>query len=760
MSYTLIICEKPSASKAIAQALADGEIKSFGEKNAVYFEFTHAGRRIFTVPAVGHLFTLKQKGKGWDYPVFDLEWVPSFTANKFAKFSEPYFKNMEKIAKDADDFIVATDFDDEGEIIGANILRFICNRNDAARMQFSTMTNEELIESYTHAKKHLEKNLAEAGYARHYMDWYFGINLTRALTNSIKAANKRFRILSTGRVQGPVLHMLAKHEKKIKAFKSDPFWLIELDLKVGGKIMKASYEKDKIFDKKVADDIEKKADAKSALVSDVKTKIMTQKPPVPYNTTSLLADIYRYFGYAPNQGMSIAEELYQKGYISYPRTSSEKLPPEIDYKKIIKALSKSYEKEAKELLAMKTLAPNEGKKKDSAHIAVYPTHQVPKRLGSKQQKVYDLIARRFLATFGDPAKRESQKIILDVNGLLFNFSGKKTIEPGWTSLFGKYSQREEILLPEINKGDKFSISKLNKLEKETQPPARFSQGSVLKEMESRGLGTKATRAQIIQILYNRGYIIGNSIEVTELGMELSEILEKNIPDVVSEKLTRHFEESMEKIETGKITKDEVLEDAKKRLIKISNAFKKNEVKIGKELTEAVIATIDKQNKLGICNSCGGTLKVHKNYLTGKRFVGCSGYPKGCRTGFPLPRLGIIYSTQKVCEHCNTPIIQVRQPGRRPFRMCLDPECSTKEEWLDKARLKQVKSDSKASSKEALKNKCPVCDKYCKSKRSFTLHMKTHNKEKLNEEKIEKPSATGKKKSVKKKTIVKKKKEKK
>ena len=724
MAYTMIICEKPSAAKSIAEALADDKPKKQGEK-AAWYEFTKDGKDFVVVSAVGHLFTLKQTDKGWYYPVFNVDWVPSFKANKFAKFTEEYYHNIENLAKDAKDIVIATDYDDEGEVIGYNILRFLLGRKDASRMKFSTMTTEELKESYKHMTK-LNKSLIEAGLARHYLDFYWGISMTRALTLAVKASAKRFRILSTGRVQGPVLHMLAKHEKIIAAFKPDPFWELDAVVQIGKSDMVAEYGK-KILDKKEAETLAKKASAKTATVKDVQKKIMTQAPPKPYNTTALLADIYRYFGYVPTQALSIAESLYQGGLISYPRTSSEKLPPDINFKKIITQLGKqkNYEKESKSLLSQATLKPEEGSKTDAAHPSVYPTG-VYKKLGDKQQRVYDLIVRRFLAVFGQPAKRESNKITLDISGVPFALTGKKTIEAGWTMLFGKYAQREEILLPDIKIGDSITVRKMNLLAKETQPPARFSQGSVLKEMEARNLGTKATRAQILQILYSRGYLIGKSIEVTELGQQLSDILERNVPDVVSEDLTGHFEEMTESIENEKATKDEVLDEAKKRIEKICNEFRKKEKKIGDELTSAVIATQDKQSKLGACLKCGSMLKVHKNWRTGKRFVGCGGYPKGCRVGFPLPREGVIISTDKVCEQCKTPIIQVQKAGARPFRMCLDPTCPTKKEWLDVDKLKRVQEESRAASAVAEQLKCTACSKYFKSKRAMNTHMKEHS----------------------------------
>jgi DNA topoisomerase-1 len=433
-------------------------------------------------------------------------------------------------------------------------------------------------------------------------------------------------------------------------------------------------------------------ECKEAVIENISKKIIKQSPPKPYNTTSLLADINRYFGYSPTQAMQIAESLYQAGYISYPRTSSEKLPEDIDYKKILKSLSEiqRYNKLAYFLLSKEELKPNEGKKTDPAHPAIYPTHEIPKKLGENQQKVYDLIVHRFLAVFGEPAKRESQKILLNVNGERFIITGIKTIDPGWTALYGRYAEREEAPLPELTVGERIKIKEVIKEEKQTSPPQRYSQGSILKEMEKRGLGTKATRAIILQILYNRGYLVGRSIEVTDLGIKLSEILENNVKDIISERLTRHFEEECDAVEAGKKKREEVLKEARETLENILNKMKRIENKIGKELTDSVIASQEKQSIIGKCLKCGGTLKVFKIWKTGTRFVGCSNYKKGCNISYPLPREGNIMPTGKVCEQCNTPIIQVMRQGSRPFRMCLDLNCPTKKDWVDRSKIQKSK----------------------------------------------------------------------
>ncbi|MEM5826201.1 MAG: DNA topoisomerase I [Candidatus Aenigmatarchaeota archaeon] len=705
MSYTLIITEKPTAAKTLAKALAEGEVKEFDNNGVKYYEISREGKKFVVAPAAGHLFMLKQKSKGWDYPRFDVDWVPSYTF-KVSKFSEKFFKNIEALAKGASDFIIATDYDEEGEVIGANILKFICKRDNAKRMKFSTMTKEELLESFENISPTLNKNLVEAGYTRHMLDWYFGINFTRALTNAMKSVGKRFRIVSTGRVQGPTLAILAKHEKKIREFKPKTFWEIKLEVKVGKEKFIADFEKDKIWNKEEAEKIiNSLKDAKKAKIEDIKKRTIIQKPPKPYNTTSLLADINRYFGYTAMQAMQIAEALYQAGYISYPRTSSEKLPEDINYRRILQNLGNisKYKKLSEILLEKKELKPNEGSKTDPAHPAIYPTHEVPKKLGDRQQKVYDLIVHRFLATFGDPAKREGIKILLNVNGMKFSLSGVKTISPGWLLLYGPYGKREDVELPEIEKGEEISIVKVIKLEKQTQPPARYSQGSILKEMETRGLGTKATRAIILQILYNRGYLVGKSIEVTDFGLKLVEILEKNIKEIVSEELTRKFEEECDLVESGKKKREEVLEEAKRKIIEISEKIKKIENKIGEELTKALIESQDKYSTLGTCPKCGGTLKIFKMWNTGKRFVGCSNYKKGCSLAFPLPKDGTIVATGKICEDCKTPIIQVSREGSRPFRMCLDPNCISKKDWVNNKINSNNSDANNENSRRNIKN---------------------------------------------------------
>jgi DNA topoisomerase-1 len=744
----IIIAEKPDACSHLARALAEKGLKKKTSKYGVdYYEFKRHGKKHIAVAAVGHLFNLKQKTKGWNYPVFDADWVPSFKAIKKSAFSEKYYRTIEEIADNnkKNHLISAADYDNEGSVIAANIIRFIFNKKDAKRMKFSTLTKPDLIKSYEEMMPHLDTGNIESGVARHFLDYFYGVSTTRALTLAVKKNSKRFSIVSTGRVQGPVLSILANKELEIQKFKPKPYWQLQMILLINGNEVIALYEKEKIWNEKEAKKIFISSKGKTAIVADVKKRKYKQSPPKPFNITSLQTEAYRLFGYSPQMTLGIAQKLYTSAYISYPRTSSEKLPPQIGYKEILQALTKikKYKKLCEELLKSKDLKPNEGRRTDPAHEAIHPTVEPPKsvsKLRGSSQKIYDLICRRYLAVFGKEAIRESMKVDVKVKGNKFSTTGRRTIEKGWMNYYGPYAKFDEIVLPDLKKGDKLDIKKLEMLGKETSPPPRFSQASIIKEMEKKGLGTRATRAAILQTLYNRNYVMGKSIKVTVLGLKVASALKKYVPDFVDEKLTRRFEKDLEKIMKGKIKKEKVLNRAKRVVTKICDEFKKNEDKIGKGLGEAIIETQNNKATLGPCPNCGGTLKIMFSPFSRKMFVGCTGYSRckkcgftkkackckcpicggqkgkckcswkekkwtpSCQTGFPLPHNASFQSLEKICDKCHTPIIRVIRKGKRPFKMCLDPNCETKADWGKKKEKKTKKKKTKKTKKRTVRKK--------------------------------------------------------
>ena len=326
----------------------------------------------------------------------------------------------------------------------------------------------------------------------------------------------------------------------------------------------------------------------------------------------------------------------------------------------------------------KPLQPNEGKKSDPAHPAIYPTGEIPKKTESKNKQLYDLIIRRFLATFAEPSLRQTMTIEIDVNKEIFIAQGTLTLKPGWHEFYGIYARLKEEELPEVKKDEKIKVKKIVLHAKETQPPKRYTPASIIRELEKRNLGTKATRAAILDALYQRHYLLEKSITVTGLGMKIVETLEKYCPEILDEQLTRHFEEEMEQIQNKKKKEEEILEEAKKVLTKILKQFKENETKIGKELSKATKETRDQANLVGKCPNCKGNLRITYSKKNHSYFIACDQYPK-CKTTFSVPKYALIKSTQKQCE-CGLPIVLVIRRGKRPFEFCINKDCPKKAEW--------------------------------------------------------------------------------
>ncbi|MFH0977905.1 MAG: DNA topoisomerase I [Candidatus Woesearchaeota archaeon] len=670
----LIITEKPAASKKLAEALADGKPTKKSEKGVPYYELTHKKKEILIGCAVGHLFTVAEKVKhGFKYPTFDLEWKPSYEESKGSDFSKKYFDVLKKISKNADSFTVACDYDVEGEVIGLNIIRYICKQKDASRMKFSTLTKPDLVNAYASKSKSLDWGQAFAGETRHYLDYYYGINMSRALTSAIKSSGV-FKILSIGRVQGPALKIIVDREHDISAFKPVPFWQIMLLCSSKGSDFSASHQEDKFWDKSRADQVFAKVkDARNAIVSKVETARFNQQPPFPFDLTSLQLECYRCFRIEPKETLEHAQNLYTEGLISYPRTSSQELPPAIGFQKIFNALSKQ---KPYSVLAMqlKPVTPNNGKKTDPAHPAIYPTGLAPKSLKEREAKVYDIIVKRFLSTFAAPAVRETMTISIDLNGEPFLAKGTTTVEKGWHLFYEPYVKLDETELPLVNAKDVLDVKKVDFVSKETQPPNRYNPSSMIKELEKKGLGTKATRAQIVDTLFQRGYVQGSPIQATELGIQTVDTLLKYIPEILDEELTRHFDEEMEDIREKKRNEPEILEEAKSVLTKILENFKKKESVIGQELSAANRESIRLATTVGKCPKCNGDLIIRKGKFG--RFIACNKYPE-CSTTYKLPATGLVKVSDKVCDTCKMPIVIMIRKAKKPQEVCINPDCASK-----------------------------------------------------------------------------------
>jgi DNA topoisomerase-1 len=520
------------------------------------------------------------------------------------------------------------------------------------------------------------------------VDWLYGINLSRALTLAARRWSGKYSTLSTGRVQGPTLQFLTIREKTIRSFVPTPYWEIKAEVEISNSVYEAEYENKRIERKAEADTVIRACAGKTGEVAIVEVRHVRQKPPIPFDLGTLQGEAYSFFGYTPRRTLGIAQRLYLDALISYPRTSSQKLPPIIDYKKILNSLKRktSYKKLASELLERETLRPREGAKEDPAHPAVYPTGNLPEKpLGIPERRVWDLVVRRFMAVFGGEALNESLKVRLEVNGHGFMLRGRRILKGGWMKFYKPYIRVEEVLLPRIKKGESVRLRRVLREDKFTGPPSRYNPSSLLKKMEEHGIGTKATRADIIQTLYNRGYTRDERIVVTELGFDVIEILSKYAPKVISAKLTQELESKMEQIKSNRERRENVLVEVVEQLKPQLDQFKDNEEAIGEALSKAIERARTQERIVGKCPNCDtGNLMIIYSRTTKKRFIGCSSYFKGlCDTSFPLPQRGTVKLAGSNCKSCGWPQMLVRIGGRRPWRLCFNPSCPLKRKWRKK-----------------------------------------------------------------------------
>jgi DNA topoisomerase-1 len=684
-NYTLIVTEKPDAAARIASALdVNGKPKRCLQNGVPYYE-AYKDKNLVIVPALGHLYTVsgEKKCKG-QYPIFQFTWVPLYMAERKAKRTRVWLETITKLAENADAFVDACDFDVEGSIIGYTILKYACGGKEktAKRMKYSTLTREELQQAYAGILPILDFGLIEAGLTRHELDWLFGINLSRALTQAAKKFSGRYTTLSTGRVQGPTLKYVALRERSIKNFVPTAYWIIKATVTVDDSVFELPYEKNPIETETEAETITATCKSKKGKMEKIEINKIAIPPPAPFDLGSLQSEVHRIFKYTPMFTAKIAQRLYLDALISYPRTSSQKLPPAIGYENILSKLARHREHGnlARELLAKPSLKPMEGKAFDPAHPAIYPTGNLPERaLNVAERNLWILVVKRFMAAFADNAVQQNMKAIIDVAGFKFLLEGNETLEEGWLRFYQPYAHVTSTILPALTEGQSVNVKKVVSKEEFTKPPPRYNPSSLLKKMQQANLGTKATRAGIIQTLYDRKYIAEEKIWVTELGYQVIDVLQKHCPTVLSSSLTAELEEKMSQIQEGKETRQNVLSEAVEILKPVTAKLKENEADIGEQLSQALTKASLDERTVGACPTCKtGKLVILLSKKTGKRFVGCTNYFKNtCKSAFPLPQKGIVKPMRTVCKTCGYPTVQVWQRSKRSWRLCLNPNCSSK-----------------------------------------------------------------------------------
>ncbi len=662
----LIVTEKNNTAARIATILSNGQMKRTYPHRVPVFTFSKDGDDHTVVGLRGHIVNV-------DYPPELNEWEK--VELKRLVWAEPVkvvtAPNVEQalreVARGHDEVVIATDFDREGELIGVealNIIKEVVPDIRVRRARYSSLTKWEIEDSFRNLVE-VDHPLAQAAESRQIVDLAWGAVLTRFVSMAAKQVGKDF--LSVGRVQTPALAVIVDREREIEEFVPKPYWTVHGTFDKAGTTFTAGHEKGQFWEKEDAEKVLAAAKkAKGGLVAEYLRNERTERGPPPFNTTMFVAEANR-LGLGAAYAMRIAEDLYTSGYISYPRTDNTVYPSTLSLKGVLEKLRDSvFKEEAEEILRQETIRPTRGRTEATDHPPIYPAQPAPKtKLRPDHWKVYELVVRRFFATVAPPALGIANEAKLTVNGETFLASGYRLVDPGWRKYYPYWDTRESNL-PELVAGETVPLLTVEMREDRTKPPSRYTQGALIQEMERLNLGTKSTRHDIIQKLYDRKYVDGRVMKPTLPGRALVSALQDHARKITEPEMTAHLEQDMDEIARGVRTPTEVIRESQSLLDDALAVLLENQEGISAEITSA----LQVQNFVGQCPECGGNLFIRMT-RRGSRFVGCSNYPT-CKVFHPLPP-GLIEATQEKCAECGSPTIK-RIGGGKAETFCIDAEC--------------------------------------------------------------------------------------
>ena len=640
MGKALIIAEKPSVANDIARALG-----GFAKKDD-YFE----SDEYVLSSAIGHLLEIgmpeDEEVKRGKWTFSHLPAIPSQFALKPIEKTESRLKLLNRLLKrkDIDALVNACDAGREGELIFRHIVQHAKSKLPIRRLWLQSMTPAAIREGFELLRSDKEmRPLADAARCRSESDWLVGINGTRAMT-AFNSKSGGFQLTTVGRVQTPTLAILVEREERIKRFVSRNYWEVHgtFGVKAGtyaGRWFDEKFRKpdddeharaERLWDAAKAEAIRAKCAGKPGVVTE-ESKPSTQSPPLLYDLTSLQREANGRFGFSARTTLSLAQALYEKHKVlTYPRTDSRALPE--DYlatvRQTMDALkdSNAYHVFAKKVLDEKWVKPNKrifDNSKISDHFAIIPTLQPPKSLNELEQKLYDLVVKRFLAVFFPAAEFLNTTRITRVEGEPFKSEGKVLVTAGWLAVYGKEIQGEDStanLVP-VAASESVTTEAIEVKPLQTRPPARLTEATLLSAMEGagklvddeelraamegRGLGTPATRAAIIEGLISEKYIHreGRELVPTAKAFSLLVLLKGlGIPELFSPELTGEWEHRLAMMERGQLTREEFMAEIQQMTRHIVGQAKNFE-------SDTIPGDFGKLDTP--CPKCGG--EIHENY---------------------------------------------------------------------------------------------------------------------------------------------------
>ena len=676
MGKILVLAEKPSVGRDIARVLG-----CKNEKNG-YIE----GSKYIVTWALGHLVTLAdpetydKKYKSWE--MNDLPILPKELKTVVIKKTSKQFNTVKAQLNrnDVEEVVIATDAGREGELVARWIIEKAHIKKPIKRLWISSSTDKAIKEGFTKLRDGRDyNNLYYSAIARAEADWIVGLNATRALTTKYNAS------LSCGRVQTPTLAIISKREDEIRNFKPKDYYTLDVLTEKGGSYLKLSWHdrnnSTSTFNKDKIEKIKKKVNNKDLKIVDVKKSNKKKYSPALYDLTELQRDANKIFGYSAKETLSIMQKLYEHHKVlTYPRTDSRYLTDDIvdTLKDRIKAVNTSeYSKVCMKLLKTK-IKPNKSfvdNSKVSDHHAIIPTEErvFLGDLSDKERKIYDLVVKRFLSVLCPPFEYEQTTIKGVCEGEMFTANGNKINKLGWRENYTVEDDETYGGIIDVNVGEVLNIESVKIESKKTNPPSYLNEATLLTEMEKNNLGTVATRADIIEKLFNSFFVEmkNKEIHITSKGRQLLDLAPA---DLKSPELTAKWEKTLTDISKGKSKKNDFINQMKNYSKTIVKEIKNSENKFKHDnLT---------RNK---CPNCGKFM-LEVNGKRGKMLV-CE--DRECNT-----RKLISQTTNARCPNCHKRL-ELKGEGEGKIFTC---SCGYREK-LSSFNKRKSEEKGKASKKD-------------------------------------------------------------
>lgn len=684
-SYDLVIVESPAKAKTISRFLGSGyKVQASG----------------------GHVRDLPKSTLGVDV---ENDFEPRYIQIRGKK---DIISAMKSGASGARNIYLATDPDREGEAISWHIANMLgVEPSEVSRIEFNEITKSAVTNAILHPRK-INFDLVDAQQARRVLDRLVGYKLSPLLWRKVKKG------LSAGRVQSVAVRIICDREDEITAFVPEEFWTITAKLQDSSqtnefeaKFYGRGGEKQKLVSKEEADAVLSDINGKDFIISNIKKGTKKKKAPAPFTTSYLQQAASGALGFTAKRTMLVAQQLYEGvelegdgpvGLVTYIRTDSTRVSDEA----LVSVRAHIEAKYGKDYLPEKPNYFKKSSKAQDAHEAIRPSHMelhpdsLKSMLSKDQYRLYKLIYNRFVASQMTPSVSETMQVTLDAGECTFKASGSRVIFKGYTAVYSSEEDNtKDTLLPPLSEGETCPLIDITPKQNFTQPPSRYTEATLVRALEEKGIGRPSTYAPIISTIQDRRYIEkdGKQLKPTELGGIVNNLMKENFSDIVDVEFTADLENKLDDIENGgkewkRLLRDfykpfeQTIEEADKNVKRIELPVKESDVvceKCGRKMvykdgrfgqflacpgypecknTKPVVKYIDTP-----CPKCGKRIVEKRSAKTRKTFYGCEGYPDCDFVSWDMP-------IAEKCEACGSMMVLRRLSGGSSYKKCSNPEC--------------------------------------------------------------------------------------